>query len=94
MNRGEKGLNMDASKKIFKLDAKIVLLYDEEEYPVASVEFAPYADPQKIKSDRSKLLAEARTIYNQVVELGINDIDGYFSFSFYYRTTYLTGLFI
>jgi hypothetical protein len=74
MNRGEKGLNMDDSKKIFKLDAKLVLIYDEEEYPIASVEFAPYAGPKKIKNDRSKLLTEAKIIYNQVVELGINDI--------------------
>jgi hypothetical protein len=38
---------MDDTKKIFKLDAKLVFLCDEEEYPVASVEFAPYAGSRK-----------------------------------------------
>ncbi|EIE87027.1 hypothetical protein RO3G_11738 [Rhizopus delemar RA 99-880] len=32
-----------------------------------SVEFAPYAGPKKIKTDRSKLLVEAKTIYDKWV---------------------------
>lgn len=46
--RGEKGLICnDDGQTIFKLDAKIVFLYNDEEYPVSCMEFAPYAGPQK-----------------------------------------------
>lgn len=58
---------------IFKLDAKLVLLYDDDEYPISCVEFAPYSGVKKIKNDRSKLLVEAKTIFNQAVGLDMNN---------------------
>lgn len=68
IHRGEKGLDTgNDNHTIFKLDAKLVLLYDGTEYPIPSVEFAPYAGPKKIKTDRSKLLVEAKTIYDKWV---------------------------
>lgn len=74
IHREEKSLNTgNDDRTIFKLDAKLVLLYDDTEYPVFSVEFAPYAGPKKIKTDRSKLLVEAKTIYNEVIGLDVNE---------------------
>ncbi|KAK4518286.1 uncharacterized protein ATC70_001638 [Mucor velutinosus] len=71
---GEKGLDTgNDDHTIFKLDAKLVLLYDGAEYPISSVEFAPYAGPRKIKTDRSKLLVEAKTIYDKVMGLNVNE---------------------
>lgn len=71
-NRGEKGLRSDNADPIFfKLDAKLVLIYDDTEYPVSCAEFAPYSGQKKIKTDRSKLLLEAKTIYNQVMGMDI-----------------------
>jgi hypothetical protein len=67
IHRGDTG---DDDRTIFKLDAKLVLLYDGDEYPISSVEFAPYAGPKKIKIDRSKLLVEAKTIYDKVMDEG------------------------
>jgi hypothetical protein len=55
------------------LDAKLVLVYDDTEYPVSSMEFAPYSGLKKIKTDRSKLLVEAKVIYNQIIGLNISD---------------------
>lgn len=47
--RREKGLDTSNDGcTIFKLDAKLVLLYDGTEYPISSVDFAPYAGPKKI----------------------------------------------
>ena len=70
-NRGEKGLNSNDSNNVFfKLDAKLVLLYDDAEYPVSCLEFA-----KKIKTDRSKLLVEAKTIRNHIIGLGIDEDD-------------------
>lgn len=74
VHRGEKGLDTgNDDHTIFKLDAKLVLLYDGTEYPISSVEFAPYAGPKKIKTDRSKLLVEAKTIYDKVMGLNVNE---------------------
>ncbi|KAG1173394.1 hypothetical protein G6F70_005461 [Rhizopus microsporus] len=71
---GEKRLAIgDDENVIFKLDAKLVLLYDGAEYPVCAVEFAPYAGPTKIKTDRSKLLIEAKAIYDKVMGLNVNE---------------------
>ncbi|KAG1176956.1 hypothetical protein G6F46_000830 [Rhizopus delemar] len=71
---GEKGLDTgNDDHTIFKLDAKLVLLYDGTEYPISSVKFAPYAGPKKIKTDRSKLLIEAKTIYDKVMGLNVNE---------------------
>jgi hypothetical protein len=71
------------------LDAKLVLVYDDTEYPVSCVEFAPYSGQKKIKMDRSKLLVEAKTIYNQVMGMNISEENkgkiGIYS-SFYYKT--------
>ena len=74
IHRGEKRLAIgDDENVIFKLDAKLVLLYDGAEYPVCAVEFAPYAGPTKIKTDRSKLLIEAKAIYDKVMGLNVNE---------------------
>ncbi|KAI8085647.1 hypothetical protein BDF21DRAFT_242228 [Thamnidium elegans] len=71
---GEKRLATDDNDAtIFKLDAKLVLLYDAAEYPVCAVEFASYAGSKKIKTDRSKLLVEAKVICDKVMELNINE---------------------
>ncbi|CEP08468.1 hypothetical protein [Parasitella parasitica] len=71
---GEKRLAADGDEKtIFKLDAKLVLLYDNAEYPVCAVEFAPYAGRKKIKTDRSKLLVEAKIISDKVMSLNVNE---------------------
>lgn len=104
-NRGEKGLTSDdADHVFFKLDAKLVLVYDDTEYPVPCVEFAPYSGQKKFKMDRSKLLVEAKTIYNQVMDMDISEENkdllritniqiigkiGIYS-SFYYMTKSLT----
>jgi hypothetical protein len=104
--KGEKGLHVnDESSEIFKLDAKLVLIYDNEEYPVASCEFAPYAGPQKIKSDRSKLLLEGNILINKMAGLNIDQSNmgklnivnlqimgkaWVFSFPFDYKPKYLT----
>ncbi|KAG1049586.1 hypothetical protein G6F43_008094 [Rhizopus delemar] len=56
---------MSTNKINLHIYAKLVLLYDDTEYPIPSVEFAPYAGPKKIKTDRSKLLVEAKTIYDK-----------------------------
>ena len=37
------------------------------------MEFIPYSELQKIKTDRSKLLVEAKVIYNQIIGLNISD---------------------
>lgn len=74
INRGEKGLKVDKiSSTIFKLDAKIIFIYDNDEYPVSSLEFAPYAGPQKIRNDRSKLLVERKALYNTISDLHITN---------------------
>lgn len=74
IHRGEKGLiTGDTDRVMFKLDAKLVLIYDENEYPVSCVEFAPYSGPKKIKTDRSKLLVEAKTLYNQTMNLNVDE---------------------
>ncbi|KAI9354028.1 hypothetical protein BD770DRAFT_412461 [Pilaira anomala] len=71
---GEKGLiTQDDGRTIFKLDAKLVQLFDDEEYPVSCLEFAPYSGPKKIKSDRNKLLVEAKAIYNEVRGLQLSE---------------------
>lgn len=57
---------------IFKLDAKLVLLYDDKEYPISCAEFAPYSGAKKIQNDRSKLLVEAKSIYNQAIGLNMS----------------------
>ncbi|KAG1473309.1 hypothetical protein G6F56_001023 [Rhizopus delemar] len=45
----EKGLDTSNDDcTIFKLDAKLVLLYDGTEYPISSVDFAPYAGPKRL----------------------------------------------
>lgn len=109
IHRGEKGLDTgNDDHTIFKLDAKLVLLYDGTEYPISSVEFAPYAGLKKIKTDRSKLLVEAKTIYDKVMGLNVNEGNAallkivniqimgkiwLYSFSFYYMTKYLTRSF-
>lgn len=75
-NRGEKGLTSDdADHVFFKLDTKLVLVYDDTEYPVSCIEFAPYSGQKKkkIKMDRSKLLVEAKTIYNQIMGMDISE---------------------
>lgn len=66
-------ITQDDGRIIFKLDAKLVLLFDDEEYPVSCLEFAPYSGPKKIKSDRNKLLVEAKLIYNEVGSLHLSD---------------------
>ena len=49
-NRREKGLNSnDSNIFFFKLDAKLVLLYDGAEYPVSCLELAPYSGEKKIR---------------------------------------------
>ena len=68
--RGEKGLTSnDADPAFFKLDAKLDLIYDDTEYPFSCAEFATYFGQKEIKTDRSKLLIEAKTIYNQVMHM-------------------------
>ncbi|GAA5817895.1 hypothetical protein MFLAVUS_011474 [Mucor flavus] len=42
-----------------------------DEYEVASLELAPYA------GDRSKLLSEAKIIYNSIIRIGIGESDAY-----------------
>lgn len=70
---GEKGLTTGETDCImFKLDAKLVLIYNNNEYPVSCMEFAPYSGPKKIKTDRSKLLVEAKTLYNLTMGLNKN----------------------
>lgn len=72
-NRGKKGLTGDdADRVFFKLGVKLVLVYDDTEYPVSCIEFAPYSGKKKIKMNRSKLLVEAKTIYDQVMGMDIN----------------------
>lgn len=74
IHRGEKRLATgDDGNTIFKLDAKLVLLYDNTEYPVCAVKFAPYAGVKKIKIDRSKLLVEAKIICDKVMSLNVNE---------------------
>lgn len=70
---GEGLISDDKDHIFFKLDAKLVLVYDDTEYPVSSMEFVPYSGLQKIKTDRSKLLVEAKVIYNQIIGLNISD---------------------
>lgn len=71
---GEKSLmsQNESDRVIFKLDAKFVLLYDGDEYPTSCSEFAPYTGVKKIKSDRSKLLVEAKTIFNKAIGLNMS----------------------
>ncbi|KAI8639630.1 hypothetical protein BD408DRAFT_421032 [Parasitella parasitica] len=71
---GEKRLATgDDGNTIFKLDAKLVLLCDNAEYPVCAVEFAPYAGLERIITDRSKLLVEAKIICDKVMSLNVNE---------------------
>ncbi|KAI9248345.1 hypothetical protein EDC94DRAFT_652747 [Helicostylum pulchrum] len=66
----------DNMKKVFfKLDLKIVVIVDQKEFEVAALEFAPYAGRKKVAGDRSKLLAEAKTIYNSIIRIGIDESD-------------------
>lgn len=77
-HRGEKRLDTgDDNHSILKLDTKLVLLYDNTSYHISSVESAPYAGPKKIKPDRSKLLVEAKAIYDKVMGLNVNGTRGY-----------------
>ncbi|KAF1801502.1 hypothetical protein FB192DRAFT_1341992 [Mucor lusitanicus] len=63
----------DGEDIIFKLDAKLVLLYDHAEYPVCAAEFAPYAGLKRIKTDRSKLLVEAKVICDKIMNLELSE---------------------
>lgn len=84
-----------------------MLLYDNAENPVSAVEFAPYAGRKKIKTDRSKLLVEAKIICDKVMSLNVNEenaallkvvnvqfmgIFWLYSLTFYYKTKYLIYL--
>ncbi|KAI9354231.1 hypothetical protein BD770DRAFT_325052, partial [Pilaira anomala] len=62
----------ETDRIMFKLDAKLVLIYNNNEYPVSCMEFAPYSGPKKIKTNRSKLLVEAKTLYNLTMGLNKN----------------------
>lgn len=108
MHRGEKRIATgDGEDIIFKLDAKLVLLYDHAEYPVCAAEFAPYAGLKRIKTDRSKLLVEAKVICDKIMNLELSEeqaallsvvnvqVVGKFwlySLTFYSKTEYLICL--
>lgn len=71
--RGKGLVSDDIDHILFKLDAKLVFIYDDTEYPVPCIEVAAYSGPKKIKTDTSKLLVEAKTVYNQVMGLNISE---------------------
>lgn len=56
-NRGEKGLTSDdADPVFFKLDVKLVLIYDDTEYPVSCAEFAPYSVQKKNQNGQEQIV--------------------------------------
>lgn len=59
----------------FKLDLKVVVIIDQKEFEAAALEFTPYAGRKKVAGDRSKLLLEAKTIYNSIIRIGIDESD-------------------
>ncbi|CAO3657055.1 unnamed protein product [Mucor hiemalis] len=48
-----------------------ILILTSIQLIIGVTDFAPYSGPKKIKTDRSKLLVEAKAIYNQTMNLNV-----------------------